>query len=72
MTSPAGLPGVPRTSPRDPGRLGPGHSLPGSWPRRPGARLSRRFTGLTIGKFLGVALLGRAVRLLIAALESLL
>ncbi len=33
-----------------------------------GARLSRRFTGPTIRKFLGVALLGLAVRLLIAAL----
>jgi hypothetical protein len=33
-----------------------------------GARLSRRFTGPTIRKFLGVALLGLAVRLLISAL----
>ncbi len=33
-----------------------------------GARLSRRFTGPTIRKFLGIALLGLAVRLLIAAL----
>src|SRR4051812_13311682 len=35
LTSPARLPGVPRTSPRTPGRLGHGHSLPGPWPRRP-------------------------------------
>jgi uncharacterized protein len=33
-----------------------------------GARLSRRFTGPTIRKFLGVALLGLAVRLLISAI----
>ena len=33
-----------------------------------GARLSRRFTGPTIRKFLGVALVGLAVRLLVAAL----
>jgi len=33
-----------------------------------GARLSRRFTGPTIRKFLGVALFGLAVRLLFAAL----
>lgn len=32
-----------------------------------GARLSRRFTGPTIRKFLGVALLGLAVRLLVSA-----
>jgi uncharacterized membrane protein YfcA len=32
-----------------------------------GARLSRRFTGPTIRKFLGVALLGLAIRLVIAA-----
>src|SRR3954463_5429246 len=35
LTSPARLPGVPRTSTRTPGRLGHGHSLPGPWPRRP-------------------------------------
>lgn len=40
-------------------------ALPGA---QLGARLSRRFTGPTIRKLLGVALLGLAVRLLIAAL----
>jgi uncharacterized protein len=34
-----------------------------------GARLSRRFTGPTIRKFLGVALLGLAVRLLLSAVS---
>ncbi len=33
--SPTRLPGVSRNSPRTPGRLGHGHSLPGPWPRRP-------------------------------------
>ncbi len=38
-------------------------------PPQLGARLSRRFTGPTIRKLLGVALLGLAVRLLISAVS---